>query len=222
MKIRLSLSALFIISGFISGCHHLAYRSPESGYGSQRALERQIHYQTAEQTSQHRYDPLIEKAAYELGFNPSQGLSGGEYSQVQDRVKLRDLERRLGSHKEREQYSRVLPWLTTDREKIDLLSIPSLEGRQAWINRKQIWNRAKEPDATTKSLIESQDIALGMPQNYVKKSWGEPQAVEVSGNPVYKNERWKYVRQVASPEGFRRETRYVYFEGGKVVGWETN
>jgi len=213
---------IFLFALILASCNHLAYRSPESGYGSQRAMEGQVRYQSQPQEMGQRYDPQVEKAAYELGLNPNQGLSGADFVLVQDRIKLRDLERRLGSFKEREQYSRVLPWLSTDKEKIDLLSIPSLEGRQAWINRKQVWNRAKDPDPNTKVLIDSQDIAVGMPQTYVKKSWGEPIAVEVSGNPIYKNERWKYVRQVSSPEGYRREVRYVYFEGGKVVGWETN
>lgn len=72
-----------------------------------------------------------------------------------------------------------------------------------------------------KSLIETQDIAVGMPQDYVKRSWGDPMSVEVSGNPIYKNERWKYQKFVSAPEGYRKETRYVYFEGGRVVGWET-
>jgi hypothetical protein len=60
-----------------------------------------------------------------------------------------------------------------------------------------------------------------MPQDYVRRSWGEPVNVEISGNPIYKNERWKYQRQVSTAQGFRKETRFVYFEGGRVVGWET-
>jgi len=29
------------------------------------------------------------------------------------------------------------------------------------------------------------------------------------------------LRYVATPDGYRSEKRYVYFESGKVVGWET-
>lgn len=60
-----------------------------------------------------------------------------------------------------------------------------------------------------------------MPAEYVKKSWGEPVNIEVSGNPIYRNERWQYNKQVATPQGYKQEKRYVYFEGGRVVGWET-
>ena len=131
------------------------------------------------------------------------------------------MERSLSSKKEREQYSKILPWLKNDEEKISFLSIPSIEGRQQWINRNNIWGRSQAPQEEMKELIETQDIAVGMPQDYVRRSWGEPLSVEVSGNPIYKNERWKYQRQVSTSQGFRKETRYVYFEGGRVVGWET-
>lgn len=167
-----------------------------------------------------RYDRATRQTAYELGKNP-EDLSYEDLEIIRSRQKLRDLERTLISKKEREQYSKVLPWLVSDTEKIDFLSIPSIEGRQQWINRKNIWSRSQAPQEEVKGLIEAQDIAVGMPQEYVRRSWGEPMNVEVSGNPLYKNERWKYQRQVATSQGFRKETRFVYFEGGRVVGWET-
>ena len=111
--------------------------------------------------------------------------------------------------------------MKNDDEKIEFLSVPTIEGRQQWINRKNIWARAQAPQEDMKGLIEAQDIAVGMPQEYVRRSWGEPLSVEVSGNPIYKNERWKYQRFVSTSQGYRQETRFVYFEGGRVVGWET-
>ncbi len=162
----------------------------------------------------------MQKYAYELGLNPKAELKEEDKKQILDRKKLRELERALDSQKERLQYSKVLPWLKNDQEKIEVLSIPSVEGRQVWINKNKIWSRAKDLK-NFDDVVEAQDIALGMPADYVKKSWGDPDNVETSGNPIYKNERWQYNRQVSTPLGYKQEKRLVYFEGGRVVGWET-
>lgn len=197
---------------FNLGCTHLQ-RSADSGY------REGISY--SDETSRNQgYDRETRQTAYELGKDP-QSLTSEDLQEIRNRQKLREKERSLSSKKEREQYSKILPWLKNDEEKISFLSIPSIEGRQQWINRNNIWSRAQAPQSDMKELIETQDVAVGMPQDYVRKSWGEPVAVEVSGNPIYKNERWKYQRQVSTSQGFRNETRYVYFEGGRVVGWET-
>jgi len=165
-------------------------------------------------------DKDLDKYAYELGFDPRKGLSETERKDALTRRKVRQLERGLDSPKERLNYSKVLPLFANDQEKIDYLSIPSIEGRLAWVNRNKLWNRDKtNPDFLT--LTETQDITLGMSQELVRKSWGEPQQVEHSGNPIYKNERWKYTRELPTVNGYKRERRYVYFEGGRVVGWET-
>lgn len=165
-------------------------------------------------------DLELQKYAYELGLDPRQGIADADRKRIHNRKKLRQLERALDSQKERLQYSKVLPWLNGDQEKIDMLSIPSIEGRQVWINKNKIWSRAKDLSEFD-DVVESQDIAIGMPSEYVKRSWGDPDRVETSGNPIYKNERWQYLRQVPTPQGYKQERRSVYFEGGRVVGWET-
>ena len=58
-----------------------------------------------------------------------------------------------------------------------------------------------------------------MSKRAVQESWGEPERIEVAGNPTYGNERWKYSTYVSSTEGFNEEERMIYFEGGRVVGW---
>lgn len=165
-------------------------------------------------------DKDFEKYAYELGFDPKLGLTTDERTAVAERRKVRELERTLDSEKDRRHYSKVLPLFQTDLEKIEYLSIDSIEGRQAWVNRNKIWSRVKS-NKDFQDLIASQDIAVGMTADLVKKSWGEPEAIDHSGNQIYKNERWKYTREVPSPSGYKRERRFVYFEGGRVVGWET-
>lgn len=191
-------------------------RSVSSGYASRTPKV----VTTYSSTETARQNTETERIAYEMGFNPAT-LSADEAHLVQQRIQLRELEKTLDSRQAKEQYSKVLPWLKDDAEKIDLLTIPSLEGRQNWINRNNIWNRARVPVARMKELIDSQDIAMGMPMEYVRRAWGDPVSVEVSGNPVYKNERWKYMRNVPGSDGFHQQKRFVYFEGGRVVGWDT-
>lgn len=165
-------------------------------------------------------DKELEKYAYELGFDPKKGLTPEQRESVLNRRKVRELERTLDSAKERQHYSKILPLIETDNEKIEYLTIDSIEGRQAWVNRNKIWSRQKS-NPEFLELVEAQDIAVGMSADLVRKSWGEPESVEVSGNEVYKNERWRYTRDVPTPNGYKRERRFVFFEGGRVVGWET-
>lgn len=184
-------------------------------------LERSTISASANSTPYSRFkDKDLEKYAYELGLDPQKGLSPEEKNAVYQRRKVRELERSLNSEKERLQYSKILPLLEKDEEKVQILSIDSIEGRQAWINRNKIWSRLKS-NQNYSELVENQDIAIGMSSDLVKRSWGEPDSIDISGHEVYKNERWKYTRDVPTPNGYKRERRFVYFEGGRVVGWET-
>lgn len=214
---RLRLVNLVSVAGFFTlGACVQMNRSQESGYASKTSNV----VSTYSLVESSRDDSESTRLAYELGFDPAT-LSAEEAAQVENRKKLRELEKGLRSRQEQEQYSKVLPWLKDDQEKIELLKIPSLEGRQAWINRNNIWSRARLPANRMKELIDSQDISVGMPMEYVRRAWGDPVLVEVSGNPVYKNERWKYIRNVPGADGFHQQKRFVYFEGGRVVGWDT-
>ncbi|MGZ3743288.1 MAG: hypothetical protein ACXWRA_05440 [Pseudobdellovibrionaceae bacterium] len=207
---------LIISSSLIAMSCAQIERSSSSGYAS-RSPKIVNTYSTSEAPLS---DTTTTRTAYELGFNPS-NLSSDELQQVQQRKQLRELEKSLDSRQAKEQYSKVLPWLKNDAEKIEVLTIPSLEGRQNWINRQNIWSRARVPAARMKELIDTQDIAIGMPMEYVRRAWGDPVSVEASGNPLYKNERWKYMRSVPGSDGFHQQKRFVYFEGGRVVGWDT-
>lgn len=136
--------------------------------------------------------------------------------------RIRDSERGLKTQREKELYSKLLPWFKDEEEKLEYLSLGSLRERQEWANNKKAWNRARNPNDEMKNLMQNQDIAIGMPMDYVLKSWGDPKVREVSGNPLFKNEKWKYLRSIPTEDGFKQEKRTVYFEGGKVVGWETD
>lgn len=137
------------------------------------------------------------------------------------RVRLKQLENAVRTNKEVEQYSKVLPYLKDDEERIEFLELPDYEARQTWLQKKNFASRSKQTQEQMQPLVESQDIAVGMPQVLVKKSWGEPENVEVSGNPQFRNEKWRYSKYVSTPYGYKLEKKHVYFEAGKVVGWET-
>ncbi len=59
-----------------------------------------------------------------------------------------------------------------------------------------------------------------MPKQKVSLHLGSPNQIEVAGNPKYGNERWVYERSVPTIDGYYKETKVIYFEGGSVVGWE--
>lgn len=135
-------------------------------------------------------------------------------------AQLKSLENRLRSSKEVEQYSKALPFMKTDEEKMEFLALDGFEERQLWLSNQNFPSRPNQTQDEMKELVENRDIALGMPQNLVRRSWGNPDSIEVSGDPKFKNERWTYDVSVSTPDGFRSEKKIVYFEGGKVVGWE--
>lgn len=137
------------------------------------------------------------------------------------RVRLKQLENAVRTNKEVEQYSKVLPYLKDENERIEFLELPDYEARQTWLQSRNFASRSKITQEQMQPIIEAQDIAVGMPQVLVKKSWGEPENVEVSGNPQFRNEKWRYSKYISTPYGYKLEKKHVYFEGGKVVGWET-
>lgn len=139
---------------------------------------------------------------------------------VNPKVQLKMLESALSTNREIEQYSKLLPLFADDQEKIEFLKNGDFESKQAWIRESQILNRNQAIQASMQNLIDNRDIALKMPANLVIKSWGEPDAIEVSGNPKFKNERWTYRRMVPQADGFKKEVRTVYIESGVVAGWE--
>lgn len=64
------------------------------------------------------------------------------------------------------------------------------------------------------------DVTLGMSSQQVYSVWGEPADIETAGDPRYGNQRWIYYLGLSSPWSMR-QARVVYFEQGRVVGWET-
>ncbi len=59
--------------------------------------------------------------------------------------------------------------------------------------------------------VYSQTLNMGMSKDDVIQSWGRPSRVDIAGNPANENERWAFYGNGA--------VRYIYFEGGRVEGW---
>ena len=101
--------------------------------------------------------------------------------------------------------SRRLPTAVSDLDNLEMLLL----------NEQQpIASQAPDADA-------EDQLRLGMPKQFVKRYFGRPNVVEVAGNPVYGNERWIYERKVSTLDGYYTEKKVIYFEGGRIVGWET-
>ena len=160
-----------------------------------------------------------EDAKEELGFG-TRPLSDDERQTVEDRVRLKRKEAGIVTKREKKQYYGVRAQLRNDRERLYFLSLPTYEARDRWAQQRGLGGSEETVSEEVAKTIDNNDIALGMSQKAVTQSWGDPDAVEVAGNPLYGYERWRYNRYVSGMEGYQKELRIVYFEGGRVVGWE--
>lgn len=204
---------LTVMTVGLSACAILN-RDPRSGYAYD------------EVTSTGSLDLYQEKQAHveadareELGYG-SRPLSDAERDSIETRIRLKRMESRLATKREKKQYYNVRSALRSDRERAYFLSLPTYEARDRWAQTRGLGNQEETYSDDVAKTIESNDIALGMSQKAVMQSWGDPDAVETAGNPIYGYERWKYNRYVTGNEGYQKEMRVVYFEGGRVVGWE--
>jgi hypothetical protein len=175
----------------------------------------------AENFYQNRENNEKTSAYSELELNSSKPLSENETLLLNLRLKLNRMEKNIVTEKEKRQYYFYKPMLKTDSERIRFLSINSIEGRERYANQLDLVKKFNDFNDHTLKLIEENDIAVGMNQQAVKESWGDPDLIEVSGSEVYGNQAWKYTKMVSSNDGYKKETRIIYFESGKVIGWDT-
>lgn len=172
-------------------------------------------------------DFIREKQVYEtqiikeeLGLPDQRPLTETEAQALQKRVYLKRLEDRLKSDRERKQYYSYKPFMS-EEERIYFLRLSDLSSRQRWAQQRGLSTDAKKHNPEVIKLIERNDIAAGMHKQAVVESWGDPDAIEAAGNPIYENERWLYTKMISSDEGYEKQQRIIYFEAGRVVGWET-
>jgi hypothetical protein len=108
-----------------------------------------------------------------------------------------------------EQYEKNKHHFKTTSEKIYFLKLSQFERKDYLASRGFI-----KEETSPRQIFAMRDskVASGMSKSQVMENWGEPNRVEVAGNPSYENERWLYSVNGA--------TKYIYFESGVVRGWE--
>lgn len=141
-------------------------------------------------------------------------LNDPERAAVEEKLELRELESHL-SGREARQYARIKYSILSDRERIEFLQLGSYEARQRWA----LSHGFDGSDPYSEGNFGT--LNLGMTKMAVKDAWGDPELIEVAGNPTYGNERWRYSREIPTETGFTRITRIIYFEAGRVRGWQT-
>ncbi len=128
---------------------------------------------------------------------------------------LSEKERKLNP-RQRQLYNEAMPYFDSISEKIYFLGLSAYE-QADYLSARQIPIQAPyemaRPSRGLASLqpIYNQTLNLGMSKDEVVGMWGRPARVEVAGNPVNENERWAFYEN--------GQVKFVYFEGGRVQGW---
>jgi len=200
----------------LSACS-ISHRSEQSGYanhfGSQAGSAQEFYREKRQNEWQ--------SAKSDLGHNEQAELNPETAYQIRQRIELQRLEKEISNQQEKRQYYSYKPYFKNDADRIQFLKLPNREAKERWARQMGLTTEEKSFDNQTSELIDKNDIAKGMTRKAVTQSWGEPEIVEHAGNPIYGNERWRYNKLVSTEEGYKQETRIVYFEAGRVIGWET-
>lgn len=98
--------------------------------------------------------------------------------------------------------------------KIFFLKIPSLNAREDYLYNLGIYESPYHTSPEETIAIKNSDVLLGMSKESVVQAWGQPERIEVAGNPGRGNERWAYFTN-----GRRK---FIYFTNGVVEGWEND
>ena len=96
------------------------------------------------------------------------------------------------------------------------------EGRNPASNPQRARIIANDPNMALspgRRSYKREGLMLGMSMNEVIDTWGRPHDIEVAGQSHLQNERWRYSTTAIRDWKLRPE-RIVYFERGRVVGWE--
>ena len=157
----------------------------------------------------------------ELGYGKSQLLNEKQSLNLRRRLALSQLENSLESSEEKRQYYKYKSIMVSDLQRMYFLQLPSVNARERWIQSSKLIDKSQVYSDEMAEVIEKQNLVVGMFKKAVIESWGDPDVIEYAGNPVYGNERWKYIKLISSNNGFDKQIRMVYFEAGKVVGWES-
>ncbi len=97
-------------------------------------------------------------------------------------------------------------------EKIYFLKLNGIRQRDQYLWEKGFRNDFAQASPKELNAIYQREITLGMSKKAVRDSWGQPVKIEIAGNPRYENERWSFYEY--------GKLKYVFFENGRVEGWD--
>ncbi|MCB0386857.1 MAG: hypothetical protein KDD43_15795 [Bdellovibrionales bacterium] len=215
---RISILPALLLAFGLSACSLLQRHYSSGYYGDESNLAPDPAADFYHLRKAHEQQEALE----EMGIDPTRPLGENEQRTLEVRLQLKRLEEEIPTKREKQQYYRYKAFLPGDLARITFLRIPSVEGRERWIQKLGVsHDDSNGYSEDVAQIIENNDIIVGMSQKAVTESWGDPDLVEVAGDPIFRNERWKYSKHVSSEDGYRKEMRIIYFEGGRVVGWES-
>ena len=93
----------------------------------------------------------------------------------------------------------------SDEEKVEYLDTRSLR------NYNSRSSREAHRGLASLQPTYSNTLNRGMSKDEVVHSWGRPARIDIAGNPSNENERWAFYGNGG--------VRYIYFESGRVEGW---
>lgn len=74
--------------------------------------------------------------------------------------------------------------------------------------------------AVQKGIFQG-ELVPGMTSNEVAEAWGKPHEIQTAGDPRIRNEKWIYTDR-PTQNGSIHPVKVVYFDEGRVSGWETS
>lgn len=112
----------------------------------------------------------------------------------------------------RRHYHRYEGYFSNISEKIYFMRLDNLSERNQYLSSRgaPIGRNLGMNGMNYRSI--SSTVAMGMSKDEVIRAWGRPSRIDVAGNPKYENERWAFYE--------RGRIKYVYFESGRVQGWQ--
>lgn len=214
MKVTFRSVLATLIAIGLSACASFQ-RSPRSGYAvdgeARMSVDRFFNAKKGQD---------VNRAEEELGLL-GRPLSDEQAERVSQRIALHHMEDAIASEREKKQYYSVKSFLKNDAQRMAFLNLPGYTARARWIKQSGVLKSEDTLTDQDNKLIDNKDIAMGMTQKGVRESWGDPDSIEVAGDPIYGYKRWIYHRYVSGSDGYQKQLRTVYFEGGRVVGWQT-
>lgn len=207
---------LLIVAFFmgLSSCANLTRRSENSGYAGSV-----FDSAPAYSSNNSKKSKLEDETREELNIYGND-LNDKQEDAVIMRMRLKEAESNIQTKKDRKLYYHFYSYFNSDRERLNFLNLGDYELKERYLRQRGYYDKEKITSPDTASAIEAQDIILGMTPHHVIESWGDPEVREVAGSVDRGNERWKYSKFIPQADGFEKEVRVIYFEHGRVIGWE--